>query len=346
MKVVIFEAEGGTDKGDDGHRKDTMPIVNSLIKRGVHAEVIFYKEDSKEKIFNQVKGFDCYIPRVNPGNLPDEKSFFEFLLRLSKVGLIGMTPPDVMVNLGSKNSLSKLVGTGLVPDDTYTYYKIDEFTRNFPKSLSYGERVLKQNRGSTGSGIWRVSVNGDEKVEPGKELPLSTEIKCTEAKDNHVEIHTLGDFMKKCNMYIEGENGMLVDMRFLPRIKEGEIRFLMVGTKPINVIKKVPADSKDAFSATLYSGAKYTYHKPEEFSTLIAWFNPRLNSIREKLISNGDLPLIWSADFILDWNDKREDVYYLGEINCSCVGFTSNLGQGIEDTVAEEIISRLKNRKK
>jgi hypothetical protein len=36
---------------------------------------------------------------------------------------------------------------------------------------------------------------------------------------------------------------MLVDMKFMPRIKEGEIRILMVGANPIFVVHKKPADS-------------------------------------------------------------------------------------------------------
>lgn len=34
---------------------------------------------------------------------------------------------------------------------------------------------------------------------------------------------------------------MLVDMKYLPRIKEGEIRILMIGKKPTFVIHKKPA---------------------------------------------------------------------------------------------------------
>jgi len=52
-------------------------------------------------------------------------------------------------------------------------------------------------------------------------------------------------------------------MRFLPRIKEGEIRVMLMGAKPLFVIHKKPADAKDAFSATLFSGAKYRYDPPE-----------------------------------------------------------------------------------
>jgi hypothetical protein len=51
-----------------------------------------------------------------------------------------------------------------------------------------------------------------------------------------------------------------------------------------------------------------------------------------------DTPLIWPADFILDWDEKGADTYILGEFSCSCVGFTSHLDQGIQEKVAREII--------
>lgn len=55
-----------------------------------------------------------------------------------------------------------------------------------------------------------------------------------------------------------------------------------------------------------------------------------------KKLGDYDLPLIWTADFILDTDEKGADKYVLGEINCSCVGFTSHLELAPE--VAEYII--------
>ena len=43
--VVFFEARGGSDKGSDGHRRDTMPMVNAMKAQGWEAEVIFYSDD-------------------------------------------------------------------------------------------------------------------------------------------------------------------------------------------------------------------------------------------------------------------------------------------------------------
>lgn len=332
--IVFFEVRGGSDKGEDGYRKDTMPMVNALKDKGWGAEVIFFEVGKKDEIYAFVKGnFDGYVSRINPGNLKEENEYFAMLRRLCDDGLVGMSHPDAMTGYGAKDALTKLAGTKLVPQDTYAYYDIATFKQNFPKSLAKGERVLKQNRGSTGEGIWRVRL-ADEALY-GSVLSDETAIICTEAKDNHSEQRKLGEFMDFCEQYIVGDNGMLVDMTFLPRIKEGEIRLLMLYDKPVNVVHKKPAEGGDAFSATLFSGAKYRYDKPEQWQSLVDMFLSELPAVRARL-GNYDLPLIWTADFILDTDASGADKYVLGEINCSCVGFTSHLELAPE--VAENII--------
>jgi hypothetical protein len=275
INIALFEAEGGSDKGFDGHRKDTMPIVNEINKiPGLHCDVLFYRDSWATELYDHTKDkYKGYISRVNPGTIPSgEGQFFAFLRKLSLHGLVGMPHPDVMMKYGAKDCLVKLAGTSIVPADTYGYYDVVAFKKQFPVTLSTGERVLKQNRGSTGSGIWRVRLQHPENAVSGKALPLDTPIKCTEAVDNHVEDRTLGEFMDFCEQYVVGENGQLVDMPFLPRIKEGEIRILMVGTTPVFVVHKKPAEGAENFSATLFSGAKYTYDLPDKWPELIKIF--------------------------------------------------------------------------
>ena len=216
--IVVFEIEGGSDKYFDGHRKDTMPIVNAIREAGWSAEVVYYRPEWKDDLYDYVsQNFDGYISRVNPGNIPGgERGYFELLTSLSVAGLVGMSTPGEMMAYGAKDALVKLKDTDLVPSDTAAYYDVEAFHSTFPTSLSYGERVLKQNRGSTGSGIWRVRIADEEvakNVEPGTPLPLNTKLKCTEAVDNHTETRELGEFMDFCDQYIIGDNGMLVDMR-------------------------------------------------------------------------------------------------------------------------------------
>lgn len=337
--VVFLEVEGGSDKGPDGHRKDTIPMVNCIKDKGFNADVVYYSDSKVDEIASQFKEkYDAVISRINPGNIPGgEENYFKFLRSLSDAGLVIMPHPDVMINFGAKDALCKLNDTGLVPPDTMAYYDYEEFVKQFPVTLSIGERVLKQNRGSTGSGIWRVTIEDDRKFERNTALPLDTKIKCTEAVDNHVEHRKLGEFMEFCKQYLDGFGGQLVDMRFLPRIKEGEIRILFVGEKPIFIVHKKPAEGADAFSATLFSGAKYTYESPDKWPHLIDLFKKHSDTIYSRLQMER-APLIWTADFILDWTPEGKDAYVLGELNCSCVGFTSDLDRGIQEAVAEEVI--------
>lgn len=346
--IVVFEVEGGSDKFIDGHRKDTMPIVNAIKEAGFHSEVVYYRPEWAETILEYVSNnFDAYISRVNPGNIPGgEKGYFDLLTQLSEKGLVGMSTPAEMMAYGAKDALVKLNDTDLVPSDTAAYYDVETFHKTFPTSISYGERVLKQNRGSTGEGIWRVQLEDKElaaSVTPGTALPLDTKLRCTEAVDNHTEIRELGEFMDFCDQYIIGDNGMLVDMRFMPRIVEGEIRILLVGPHPVFVVHKKPAAGGDNFSATLFSGATYTYDKPEQWQDLVDMFAEARPVIAEKL-GGDNIPLIWTADFMLADGENGEDTYVLGEINCSCVGFTSELDMGIQELVAKEAIERVEKK--
>lgn len=334
--VVIFEARGGNDKGKYGYRKDSKPIIDSLKKRGWSAEIIFYSDENRGEIYRHtIDKADAYISRVNPGNLADETGYMQMLRELVRNGVEGLPHPDAMLLYGAKNAVEKLKDTDMVPDDVFTYYDFDTFKQTFPKTLKNGTRVIKQNRGSAGEGIWKVEL-----VKPLKQdetIPLKAEVKLTEAKDNHTEFKTLADFIDFCIPYFEGKNGMLLDMPYLERIVEGEIRVLMLRDNIVNIVHKKPAETKDAFSATLFSGAKYRYDSPDKWPDLCKMVNKNVKMM-QKGLGNYDLPLIWTVDFILDTDKKtKKDTYVLSEINASCVGFSTQLE--LSEDIADEILN-------
>ena len=333
--VVIFEARGGSDKGSYGYRRDSMPIIKALKAKGWSAEIIFYSDETRGEIYRYViDNAAAYISRINPGNLSDETGYFQMLRELVTQGVEGLPHPDAMIAYGAKNALTKLVDTDLVLEDTYAYYDFETFKSEFRKTLQTGVRVLKQNRGSTGEGIWRVEVIGEvRKTKSG--VPLDTMVRCTEARDNHSEDRKLGDFIDYCAQYLGGQNGMIIDMRFMPRIVEGEIRVLMLRRTPVYVVHKKPAQTEGAFSATLFSGAQYTYQQPEEWPELMEMLEKNIDTMLDKL-GGYAIPLIWTADFMLDTLPDGSDTYILGEINASCVGFTTHLE--LASQVADEVI--------
>ncbi len=97
--VIFFEARGGSDKGPDGHRRDTMPMVNAVKAQGWEAEVIFYADEKKDEIFDYVVATaDAYVSRINPGNIPGgEETYFDMLRALCDAGVVGMPHPDAMI---------------------------------------------------------------------------------------------------------------------------------------------------------------------------------------------------------------------------------------------------------
>lgn len=334
--VVIFEARGGSDKGEYGYRPDSRPIIDSLANRGWTSEVIFYRDEDRGEIYRHtIEKAGAYISRVNPGNLRDETGYFQMLRELVRNGVAGLPHPDAMINYGAKNAVEKLKGTQIVPADVACYYEFETFKAEFPRSLARGVRVAKQNRGSTGEGIWRVEALDTDSDGEGS-IPLTALVKCTEAKDNHVETMPLAQFIDFCVQYLDGEGGMILDMPFLERIKEGEIRVFMLRNKVVNIVHKKPAETADAFSATLFSGAKYTYESPEKWPELVEIVRKNVPVIQQRL-GNYDLPLIWTIDFILDSPDENgADQYVLGEINASCVGFSTHLE--LSEDIADEIV--------
>jgi len=334
--VVIFEARGGSDKGEYGYRPDSKPIIDSLRKRGWSSEIIFYRDEDRGEVFRYTcEHAGAYISRVNPGNLPNEVGYFQMLRELVKAGVAGLPHPDAMICYGAKNAVEKLKGTEIVPKDVACYFDFDTFKTEFPKTLTHGTRVVKQNRSSTGEGIWRVEpVEEYETVDGG--VPLETKVKCTEAKDNHVETMTLGEFIDFCVQYLDGADGLILDMPFLERIVEGEIRVFMLRNKVVNVVHKKPVDAPDAFSATLFSGATYSYETPDKWPELVRIVRNNVSVIQRNL-GNYDLPLIWTIDFIMDTDkDTGADTYVVGEINASCVGFSTHLE--LSEDIAEEVI--------
>lgn len=334
--MVIFEVRGGSDKGKYGFRKDSRPIIESLKKRGWTAEIIFYSDEHRGEIYRHtIEKADAYISRVNPGNLKDETGYFQMLRELVRNGVEGLPHPDAMLTYGAKNAVEKLKDTDLVPDDIYVYYDFETFKSDFPKSLINGPRVIKQNRGSTGEGIWKVELlKNSGKIE--NEAGLASMIKLTEALDNHSEEKTLIEFIDFCVQYFEGENGLVLDMPFLPRIVEGEIRVLLLRDTIVNIVHKKPANKKGAFSATLFSGAEYRYDSPDKWPDLVEVVNKNISKI-QRALGDYDLPLLWTVDFILDGNEKSKNAgYVLSEINASCVGFSTQLE--LSEDIADEIL--------
>ncbi|CAE7764386.1 unnamed protein product [Symbiodinium sp. KB8] len=209
---------------------------------------------------------------------------------------------------------------------------------HFPTTLALGDRVLKQNRGSKGEGIWWVSLDYSQRnaITRGGAPSDDTLVYVTEAKDNHVEVLTLREFMAFCEQYLEGDTGFIMNQRFLPRIREGELRLLMTGTRVLHVVDRRPAaNHSDSFSANLGAGSVHRYYPPSAWPGVVGYWQQYMGSVLDR-VGVSTPPVLWTADFIRA-GPPAKTRYILSEINASCVGFSSfpEVAQSIAAEVVE-----------
>merc|ERR1711879_754125 len=167
--------------------------------------------------------------------------------------------------------------------DTFAYYTASELFETFKKTMAFQPRVIKQNRGSAGEGIWLCWLEGKDYCKTFGETSLNdtNNLKLMEMNDNHVEYHTVKEFLTFCvdgptgvgagvwkstfpGKYLEGgkeAGGQLVDQRLCPRIKEGEVRVLMVGDECQMIIHKMPTGGGLSAVGGI---ADYTFYKPND----------------------------------------------------------------------------------
>merc|ERR1711965_767509 len=77
LAVVQFKVpgakNGGSDKGPDGNRIDSIPIANSVIAAGGACELILFDSEKNktdvEEFAALTASYDALIVRINPGQL-------------------------------------------------------------------------------------------------------------------------------------------------------------------------------------------------------------------------------------------------------------------------------------
>jgi len=371
---------GGSDKLTNCHRFDSIPIANGLINAGISCQPIFYVKEEHDKFFEVLKRFDAVVVRINPGQLTaagaDQNKFDKDMQALNDLMPVWPTP-DVMTKMGAKDALCQIKDMDFGLPDTLGYYSPEDMEAGFKKTVAFQPRVIKQNRGSAGEGIWIVKLkSGDYCQKYGDRVVADDEMLILmEANDSHVEEHTVGEFISWCvngrveksgtwnskgqGKYYEGgreAGGQMVDQRYLPKIEEGEARFMMVGRELYRIEHYVYLNGVGA-------DCKTTIYQPdaELFASNRAKLEKEVPDIMTSLgLDMKQLPLLWAADFI-PIDDHPPSPWVVGEFNCSCLGISGFLrsrgrdlnyiskseydsGQAMCDHIGREALSILQAR--
>jgi len=372
--VVQFKVagakNGGSDKGPDGNRIDSIPIANGVIHAGAACDLILYDANKHADFVAATAKYDALIVRINPGQLSQgtpegTQARFDALMNdYISQGKLVWSSPKIQTQMGAKDALVKIGHLNCGLEDTYAFYSEAELIDGFKTTCAFQPRVIKQNRGSAGEGIWLCwlwdkTTNSKVEIYPARSLgacQLADDdyLKLMEMNDNHVEYHTVKEFLTFCvkgpdapgagswkstfpGKYLDGgkaAGGQLVDQRLLPRIDEGEVRILMAGDTCQMAVHKKPMGG--GLSA-VGGNSEYTYYTPDhpKYAGLIAKLYADIPTLLPSMGLAGEpLPLLWTCDYIPknpdDWAYGPYDrtcpdeltEYTVGEFNCSCVGIS------------------------
>jgi hypothetical protein len=326
-----------------------------MINSGMSCQLVHYVHEEHDKFFEVMKGFDAIIVRCNPGQIDadggNQRKFDDAMRGMKKMGKQVWPSADVMEFMGAKDALTRIANLSIGLPDTLTYFEDETFKAGFKKTMAFQPRVIKQNRGSAGEGIWIIKLKkgnycenfGDRSCTDDEVLSLM------EANDNHAEEHTVGEFIEWClngrtaksgtwtskgtGKYLEGgkeAGGQLVDQRFCPRIVEGELRYNLVGPRLVGIIHKKPKEG--GISAVSGTGSVYTFYEPDEplFKNLTnSFIKEDMAKVMPALgLDDEPLPLWWTSDFINaspPGTPTDKEKWIVGEFNCSCVGISKCL---------------------
>ena len=311
-------------RGDAAARKAASPqnnrfyrIFEELAAVGVQAEPAVYDEDFADDVRGQLLAADGVLVWVDPIHQGKTRELLDPLLReVAANGPWVSTHPDIILKMGVKEVLyrTRHLGWGT---DTHLYRTAAEFTADFPPRLrSSGPRVLKQNRGNGGQGVWKVEL-----------LSGSSEtVQVLHAQRGSVpEALPLADFTARCEPYF-GWGGCIIDQLFQPRLPEGMIRCYMGTDKVVGfghqLIKALIPPPPEGLDSPAAQPGPRIMHGPgaKPFQALRRKMEDEwVPQMMEVLgVDRAQLPIIWDADFLYGARaTSGDDTYVLCEINVS-----------------------------
>jgi hypothetical protein len=296
-------------------------IFAELRALGIEAEPAVYCEEMQDEVHAQLMKVDGVLVWVNPLEGDRTRERLDALLRdVAATGRFVSTHPDVILKMGVKEVLhsTRHLGWGA---DTRLYRGIEEFRDGFPAQLGLGPRVIKQNRGNAGQGVWKVEWLDQS----AGTAPVVTVLEAR--RGSMPETLPLEDFIKRCEIYF-GWGGCIIDQPFQPRLPDGMIRCYMCldkvvgfGHQKIKALIPPPPEGPDAPAAQ--PGPRDMYG-PEaaQFQALRTKMEAEWTSQMMKALGlqRDSLPIIWDADFLYGPESAAgEDTYVLCEINVSSV---------------------------
>ena len=297
-------------------------VFEAMAALGIEAEPAIYADDVADQVREQLLRCDGVLVWVDPLFARQNRTVLDAMLRdVASKGVWVSAHPDVILKMGVKEVLHRTrhLGWGA---DTFVYRTAATFREEFSQRLrAAGARVIKQNRGNGGEGVWKIEMASES-------APDATTVRVLHAPRGSVpQDMLLGDFMSQCEAYFAND-GCIIDQPFQARLPDGMIRCYMGADKVVGfghqfIKALIPPPPEGPDSEAAQPGPRIMHAaSASEFQALRtkmeSEWTPQMMQALD--IDAESLPIIWDADFLYGPRDAAgRDTYVLCEINVSSV---------------------------
>jgi hypothetical protein len=301
----------------------------ALAEKGMSVEGASYVADDVDGLREQLMRVDGVLVWINPiveGR--DRTDLNKALAEVAASGVFVSAHPNVIAKMGTKDVLfrTRSMGWGC---DTRQYPTFAAMQRELPESLATGEaRVLKQARGHSGDGVWKVELADQGGTRTASVVSPRASVRVRHAKRGSFETTmSLAAFIAQCEPYFAPGDAM-IDQIYQRRLRDGMVRCYLVrdrvagfGEQLVNALYP-PEPGTPANSAPQPGPRLYYPPTRADFQRLKdrlerEWLDQLCSIVG---VDKAQLPILWDADFLFGEKDADgADTYVLCEINVSSV---------------------------
>lgn len=298
--------------------------ARALEQAGIEPVPAVYNDDFRDEFVKGCSSLDGVLVWVNPIHEGRDRSHLDNALReLSERGVFVSAHPDVILKMGTKQVIfdTKDMAWG---SDVRVYTSFEQLSDELPKVLTEGRpRVLKQYRGHSGGGIWKIAMHDKTPL-----WSADTLVNLRHAERGSIEqVVPLEEALETFRPYFLN-GGRVIDQEYQERLTDGMIRCYLIvdkvegfGHQAINALYPAPPGGRPEDAPQPGPRLYHPADKPE-FQALKRKMEDEFlpEMLRVLKLTRDELPLLWDADFLLGPKDAQgNDTFVLCEINVSSV---------------------------
>jgi len=324
MKSIALILYGDSNSTRNAFTDDNFKgLAESLTESGFSVESVLYNYSKVKQLEHDLERFTAALSWVNPKERiergADNLNLDDILLSILNKGVYVSTHPEIILKIGTKKVLysTRNMDWG---GDVELYSDYEDFEKRFINSLnSSSVRILKQYRGESGRGIFKVRL---------KDFENKTVSVVHAASSSEERIFSKDEFHQEFKQYFD-DGGLLVNQQWVQGITNGMVRCYLTGTRVSGFgyqesVALCPQSGNPKESAIRPTSRRFYFSEDcglfQDLRKIMEtkWI-PQLQEIHS--IFDESMPLLWDIDlFINDVNTTHtEEKYTLCEINVSCV---------------------------